>query len=392
MLIYCGPKVAIGVGGPVSVFGKWSSKVWCLLGLLGVVACMDEYGIADLEEQSEANEKGTALSAALSKSGEAGVTVRFVAFGDVDKDDDIPFDMVPDVRIAAIKKDDVSDWWATVTGDGFAASKDSSVSYVPPGVQVVSSFERISGAPALFVTTGSGGTIETTLAFSHPAELGYMFCVISPTDKDLLAGCSSLGNIWDDINLDDDDNFNVTLYTYLSDGRAYIDSDSGRYQRFLDGTLISGEGSDAATVTFVSISYADIEPPMFNRNSLVAVIKDGDIGDWWKKISNNGEHPLFLYTGYYEWGIDIDSEILGPPARIVTTGYDAIAEVELEPGDYLFCGVGGTVSDCDYEYIAASQNYEYTIFSSELGAGIAKERTGYIERLLKEAKEWEFQD
>ena len=353
---------------------------------------MDEYGIANLEEQSEANDKGTVLSAALSESDEAEVTVRFVAFGDVDKGDDVPFGMVPDVRIAAIKKDDISDWWATVTGDSSDVNGDLRVSYIPPGVQVVSSFERISGAPAFFVTTGLGGVVETTFAFSHPAELGYMFCVISPVDRNLLAGCGGIRNVWDDIVLDDDDNFNVTLYAYLSDGRAYIESDSGRYQRFFDSTLISGDGSGAATVTFVSISYADIEPPMFNRNSLVAVIKDDDIGDWWRKISNDGEHPLFLYTGYNEWGIDIDSEILGPPARIVTTGYDAIAEVELEPGDYLFCGVGGTVYDCDYEYIAVSQNYEYEIFSSELGTGIAKERTGYIERLLKEAKEWEFQD
>lgn len=378
----------------MSVFGKWSSKVWCLLGLLGVVACMDEYGIADLEEQSEANEKGTALSAALSEYDEAEVMVRFVAFGDVDEGDDVPFGMMPGVQIAAIKNGDISDWWATVTGGSSVANGDLSDSYIPPGVQVMSSIESISAAPAFFMNTGSRGMVETTFAFSHPAGLGYMFCVISPADKDLLAGCSSLGNIWDIIVLGDDDSFNATLYVYFSGGRAYIDSDSGRYQRFLDGTLISGESSDAtANVTFVSTKYSDSGPRKRAQNQLVAVIKDDDIGDWWEKISNNGERFLFLER-YGKYGIELVPEMLELPARVLTTGQNAITKVDLEPGDYLLCRVGGdltAVFDCKYENIAPSQDYIYRLYyhmyhSKVMASGIVKELEGYIKHRFPEAE------
>lgn len=374
-------------------------KVWwlrgslCIILTLGAVACVDEHRLAGLQEQSEANEKGTALSAALSESDEAVATVRFVAFGDVDEGDDVPFGMMPGVQIAAIKYGDISDWWATVGGSS-VANGDLSDSYIPPGVQVMSSIENISAAPALFMNTGSRGMVETTFAFSHPAGLGYMFCVISPTDKDSLAGCGSLVNIWDIIVLSDDDSFNATLYVYFSDGRAYIDSDSGRYQRFLDGTLISGEGSDAtATVTFVSTRYSDSGPRTRAQNQLVAVIKDDDIGDWWEKISNNGERFLFLER-YGKYGIELVPEMLKLPARVLTTGQNAITKVDLEPGDYLLCRVGGNptaVFDCKYENIALSQDYIYRLYyhmyhSKVMASGIVKELEGYIKHRFPEAE------
>lgn len=344
--------------------------------------------------------KGAALSAALSESDEAVVTVRFVAFGDMDEDDDVPFGMMPGVQIAAIKHGDISDWWATVTGGSPVANGDLSVSYIPPGVQIMSSIENISTAPAFFMNTGSRGMVETTFTFSHPAELGYIFCVISPTDKDLLAGCSRMINIWDIIVLDNDDGFSATLYVYFSYGRAYIDSDSGRYQRFLDGTLISGKGSDdTATVTFISTEYSDSGPLTRAQNQLVAVIKDENIGDWWERISNNGERLLFLER-YGKYGIELVqspvgqpalAEMLEPPARILTTGQNAITEVDFEPGDYLLCRVGTAVFDCLYENIAASQDYIYRVryeiyHSKVMNSGIVKELEGYIKNRFPGAK------
>lgn len=384
----------------MSVFGKGLPKVWCLLGMLGAVACVNEDRLASLQEQSEAYEKGAALSAALSESDEAVVTVRFVAFGDVDEGDDVPFGMMSGVQIAAIKHGDISDWWATVTGGSSVANGDLSVSYIPPGVQVMSSIESIFTAPAFFMNTGSEGMVETTFTFSYPAELGYMFCVISPIDKDLLAGCSSMINVWDIIVLDNDDGFNATLYVYFSDGRAYIDSDSGRYQRFLDGILISGEGSGAtATVTFISTKYSDSGPLALAQNQLVAVIQDDNIGDWWDRISNNGERLLFLER-YGKYGIELVqppvgqpalAEMLEPPARILTTGQNAIIEVDFEPGDYLLCRVGIAVFDCKYENIAASQDYIYRIYyhryhTKVMASGIVKELEGYIKNRFPEAK------
>ena len=320
--------------------------------------------------------------------------MRFIAFGDVDNDDNTPLEMVPDVRIVAIKGRDVSDWWASVIADEeFVASEDSDIRYyVPPGVQIVASSGRIYNAPVSLLTTGPEGTVELTFTISKLAELEYMVCVISPADEDLIAGCSGIEELWQHV-----DSFTATLYIYFSNGRAYIDSDRGRYQRFLDGTLTSGYDSNAtATVKFVSTQYlgSDTEqlPLILGRNQSVAVIKDADIGNWWDQISDNSERLLALDEYGRNRFITLDSEILEPPIDIVTTGENAIAEIGLEPGNYLFCGLTGTdivIFSCDYENIVASQDYVYGIHYSYfhaklLSSRMVKEPNYYISYLLNE--------
>lgn len=365
-------------------------KSGVVLSLLAVAACVDGVELAVRQQRMASQE----ISKALSEFGEAVVTMRFVAFGDVDNDDNTPLGMVPDAQIAAIKGYDVSDWWASVIADEeLVADEDSDIRYyVPPGVQIVASSGRIYNAPAAFLTTRSEGTIELTFTISKLAELEYMVCVISPVDEDLIAGCSGIEKLWHHV-----DGFTATLYIYFSNGRAYIDSDSGRYQRFLDGTLTSGYDSNAtATVKFVSTQdlSSDTEqlPLILGRNQSVAVIKDADIGSWWDKISNSGERLLALDEYGRNRFITLDSEILEPPIDIVTTGDNAIAEIGLEPGNYLFCGLTGTdivIFSCDYENIVASQDYVYGIHYSYfhaklLSSRMVREPNDYISYLLNE--------
>lgn len=368
------------------------SKSGWVLGFLAVAACVNDVEL-DLQQRRAASHE---ISKALSESGEAVMTMRFVAFGDVDNDDDTPFGMVPDVRIAAIKGRDVSDWWASVfIGEGFIAGEDSDIRYyVPPGVQIMTSPGSTSNAPATFLTTGPEGTIESALTISEWAELEYMICVISPIDGDLIAGCSSIERLWHYV-----DNFTATLYIYFSNGRAYVDSDSGRYQLFLDGTLTSDYHSDAtATVKFVSTKDpgSDTEqlPPILFQNQSIAVIRDADIGSWWDQISNNSERHLALdeYGRNRDQFIALAPEMLEPPIRIATTKDDGTAEVELEPGDYLFCGLTGpdiVIFGCDYENIAATQDYVYGIHYSYfhaklLSSRIVRESNDYISYLLND--------
>lgn len=361
-------------------------KSGVVLGLLAVAACVDGVELAVRQQQAASQE----ISKALSEFGEAVVTMRFVAFGDVDNDDDTPLGMMPDVRIAAIKGRDVSDWWASIiTDEEFVADEDSDIRYyMPPGIQIVASSRSIYNAPATFLTTRSEGTIELTLTISKLAELEYMVCVISPVDEDLIAGCSEIEELWHHV-----DGFMATLYIYFSNGRAYIDSDSERYQRFLDGTLTAGYDSDAtATVKFVSTQYFDSGPLKLAGNQSVAVIKDADINSWWDKISNNGEHLLTLDEYGRNKFIALSSEMLGPPIHIVTTGDDAIVDTRIEPGDYLLCGLTGpdiVIFGCDYENIAASQDYVYSIHYSYyhvklLSSKIVREPNNYISYLLNE--------
>lgn len=365
-------------------------KSGVVLSLLAVAACVDGVELAVRQRRVVSQE----ISEALSEFGEAVVTMRFVAFGDVNNDDNTPLGMVPDVQIAAIKGYDVSDWWASViVGEKFVADEDPGIRYyVPPGVQIVASSGSIYNAPATFLTTRSEGTIELTLTISKLAELEYMVCVISPVDKDLIAGCSGIEELWHHV-----DGFAATLYIYFSNGRAYIDSDSERYQRFLNGTLTSRYDSDAtAAVKFVSTQDlgSDTEqlPPILVRNQSVAVIKDADIGSWWDKISDRGERLLALDEYGRNRFIALDSDILGPPIDIVTTGENAIAEIGLEPGDYLFCGLTGPgtgIFSCDYKNVAASQDYVYGIHYSYFHANLlssrmVREPNDYISHLLNE--------
>lgn len=360
------------------------------LSLFVVAACVDSVELAVQQRRTASHE----ISKALSESGEAVVTMRFVAFGEVNDNDDTPLRMVPDVRIAVIKGYDVSDWWASIIADEeFVVGEDSDIRYyIPPGVQIEASSRSIYDAPATFLTTGPDGTMELAFTISRLAELEYMVCVISPVSRDLITGCSSIEKLWHYA-----DGFTTTLYIYFSNGRTYVDGDSGRYRRFLDGTLTSEHDSDAmATVKFVSTQDlgSDTEqlPLILVQNQSVAVIRDADIGSWWDKISNNGERFLALDEYGRNRFITLDSENLGPPIDIVTTGENAIAEIELEPGDYLFCGLTGpniVIFSCDYENVAASQDYVYSIHYSYfhaklLSSRMVREPNNYISYLLNE--------
>ena len=364
---------------------------------LVAAACVDDDELATQRKKAERYEEINyeeineveASTDTLAESGDVEVSVRFISFGDVDRSDGIPLGIVPDVKIAVIKDDDVPDWWASVTS---IQDYISSTDYIPPGVQVRSSFDDISTAPAAFVTTDLDGTAETVLTIPEYQIHDYMFCAVSPVDEGLISGCSELQAVW----RPNFDTLDITFYVYFSDGRAYIDRNSGRYQQFKDGTWASeGDSDDIATVFFVSIAYSDIGPPTFLRNMLVAVIKGEDIGDWWRTISGNEfsdrrEVPLLNYYGV---GIQFDPRVLGnTSAHIVNTGYDAIAEIELEPGDYLLCEADyGSINGCIYEYIVASQVYEYEISPQWEGPfSMGRQSEGYVERHLMDSRDWKF--
>lgn len=343
--------------------------------------------VAD-EETRTPRRAQLASNTTLTESSDVEVTVRFIAFGDVDRGDGISLGIVPEVKIAVIKDDDVSGWWKSVTGiEGYI----SPTYHIPPGVQVQSSFDGISTAPASFLTTGLDGTIETVFRFDSGSIGKHMFCVISPLDENLIAGCSQIENVW----LPSFDSLDTTFYIYFSDGRAYVDRNSRRYQRFMGEASAPEDISDAtATATFVSILYSDISPPMFFRNILIAVIEDEDISNWWRTISDNGlqnDHEVLFLD--YHVGIRFDARAIGNvPARIVNTGYDAIAKIELGSGDYLLCEVNnGSIGGCVYEHIAASQSYEYEISDSgEGGFYMGRQSEGYVERHLMDSRDWEF--
>lgn len=350
---------------------------------LVAAACVDD------EETRTPRRAQLASHTTLAESSDVEVSVRFVSFGDVDRSDGIPLGIVPDVKIAVIKDDDVPGWWASVTS---IQDYISSTDYIPPGVQVRSSFDDISTAPAAFVTTDLDGTAETVLTIPEYSIHDYMFCAVSPVDEGLISGCSELQAVW----RPNFDTLDITFYVYFSDGRAYINRNNERYQQFKDGTRASeGDSDDTATVFFVSIAYSDIGPPTFLRNMLVAVIKGEDIGDWWRTISGNEfsdrrEVPLLNYYGV---GIQFDPRVLGnTSAHIVNTGYDAIAEIELEPGDYLLCEADyGSINGCIYEYIVASQVYEYEISPQWEGPfSMGRQSEGYVERHLMDSRDWKF--
>ena len=370
-------------------------KLWWVLGLLAA-ACGDDAELRVQPERAEeyrrVNVSNTSTSA---ESGDVEGVVRFVAFGDVDGSDGISSGMVPNVSVAVIKDDEVSDWWKSVAG---IEDYISPTYFIPPGVQVQSSSGGISAAPVSFITTGLDGTAETVLRFDSRSRsidmhmmiyMNMMICAVSPVDETLIAGCSQIEYIWLPSSLD------ITFYIYFSDGRAYIDRNSERYQRFIDETSASEDDPGAiATVAFVSIVYSDIRDPRFLRNGLVAIVEDEDIGNWWETISDNelfsdGHGMLFLDSHQRIW---FDPRIIGNmPIRIVNTGYDAIAEIEIEPGDYLLCEVERSIGGCIYEYIAASQTYEYEISSSgEGGFYMGRQSPGYVERHLIDSQDWEF--
>ena len=299
------------------------------------------------------------------------VTLRLVAFGDVDGDGGVGFGVVPDMRVAVIDKADLGDWWSAVGGDALGIRE-----LVPPGVQVQATAAGLESAPAQWVTTGPDGTAEISLTFTEPKYS--LFCVVSPVVDNLIAGCTRhVRRIW---TVD-------TLYMYFSHGRAFLTAGSDtseRYQRFLDEgepvtrtrRSLTGPRQYIATATIVAISHGDIGPNYLSPGVRIAIIEDADIGEWWTAISDNGEVDLNQYL-VYGWpnngGVYYNPETLETaPARIVTTGPDGSVEVELAVGTYLFCYISTAITGCDYEKISASQPNIFQVFSGELGSGIYK--------------------
>ena len=319
------------------------------------------------------------------------VRVRFIAYGDVNPNDDIDFGVIPDLQIAVINDRESSEWWNSVGGDNFDELPPGARMHIPPGVQIQSTVENIAASPIVFITTGPDGTAETYL---KPSEY-FSICVISPVDSSI-AGCN-LGSAtaqWRE----------MIFYVYFSYGRAYIDREQNgneRYHRFLNEDLdLYSSSGEPATITFVSTGYADeysnydfvgryLEP-----DASVAVIDDTDVGAWWDAVSDfakatydDGAYPLRAALDWeFGWGISY-----GYAARemaresTVSTGPTGIVDINLAPGDYMFCHLtDGYVAGCDYEDIAAAQDY---IFDVSYGVSKLSDIEG--RQLLEDAKNWE---
>lgn len=263
--------------------------------------------------------------------GDDTATVRFVAYGDLDSDDDVLCGMLPGVRIAVINDEDAHsavkeedkllNWWTAVGGDELGIE-----TFIPPGVRVPTTPERVSAASAQFVTTGSDGIAEVLI--DH--EDDYSLCAISPAN-DLIAGCyhrlSPRGSV------------HITVYVYFTHGHAIIEIEGNdwyqeindRYQQFLDDEVWSEE---PATVTFDAAYTDDIEPSQPYGDVDIIIIGDDNVNAWWAAVSDNGTNELDADRVF------IGSEVLAHDwVHVITTGLDGLAETALSPGDYLICPV-----------------------------------------------------
>ena len=298
-------------------------------------------------------------------------TVRFVAYGDVDSDDDVPCGMLSDVRTAVIseegsnsvyrERDNMLNWWAVVGGNELGIER-----FIPPGVRVMSTAEGLSAAPAQFVTTGSDGTVEVPITYDRESDWDSV-CAISPVG-DLIAGCIhnlSLGY------RSQRSNYHITVYTYFTHGHAIIEvGNSDRYQRFLNGAT---SPVTPATVMFKAESapdvveipenilelsdYSDaIQPkaqPIDDVN--VIVIDSSYVNSWWAAVSDSGVNGLDVSR------LKVGSEVFAHDwVHVVTTGSDGLAETSLPPGDYLICTATlyGSLS-CVYEDLASGHHTFY---------------------------------
>ena len=330
------------------------------------------------------------MPAPLTEEDEEKVRVRFVAYGDVDPYDDIPFGVIPDVRIAVIYEKELQDWWDTIGGGDLGHLK-----YLPPGAQIQSSEADITASRVDFATTGYDGTTEI-----YAEQYGvYSVCVVSPIGN-LIAGCSPRD--WMAYG-------DIVLYIYFSHGRAYLDrgrDGSERYYRFLYGKQDSYSSSgESATITFVPTGYAgyanrDSDYGFTGRHlttATIAIIDDINIGDWWIAVSDNGAisdlgvYFLMAYPTEFGWNISYDTAAQervdeSVPVRYVHIDRPRIIKMDLAPGNYLFCDVTeGIISSCDYEDIAATQNYIFKLDDYQ----IQKLPDSEGRQLLKDAKNWE---
>lgn len=284
-------------------------------------------------------------------------TVRFVAYGDVDRGDDVGCGMLSSVKLAVVNGyDDILSWWRLVGADlGIGGG------LAPPGLQIPSSDERLSAAPARFLTTGPGGTAEAFIG-----NVGwYTVCAMSPVVQDLIAGCSH-EPIWLD--------FGSEVYVFFSHGHAIVETGpeaAERYQRFLDGADISNQ--PWVSVFFLSTylyfpnspiylplpNYGfDIPNDGFNftfldTNVQVAVIEDAYVDAWWSDAGPLSD--IYGGTFYFDPGV-LENEWV----YVISTGYDGLVEIALPPGDYLFCHVlvrsevYGRSLGCDHEDVPDS--------------------------------------
>ena len=313
------------------------------------------------------------------------VRIKFIAYGDVDPNDDIDFGMIPDLQIAVITERELQEWW-----DAIVASDLGYISYPPPGAQIQSAVEDIASLPIDSIIAGSEGTAETYL---KPSEV-FLICVISPVDL-LIAGCGdreSTGR-WHE----------MVFYIYFSHGRAYINRDpdgSERYHRLLYRDQDSySPTSEPATLTFISTTYVDelsiydsvgnhLEPDVS-----VAIIKDPDIGVWWESvldfnkatIIDDGVYPLNVDNSS-EFGWKIPYNYKAQEAILestVNTDSGGMVDIDLTPGNYMFCHLTRYIIGCNYEYIAATQTYVFKV-----NYGVWKLSDSEGKQLLEDTKNW----
>ena len=281
-------------------------------------------------------------------AGDGTTTVRFVAYGDVDRGDDVGCGMMPEARLAVIVgNDDIADWWELIGGELGV------IEQTPPGLQIPSSSEKLSAASAFFVTTGSDGTAE-----AHIADTGEIvtICAMSTIAENLIAGCSH-----ERIRLKD----GTDVYVYFSHNHAIVETGpegAERYERFLNGADISDR--PRVTVFLVSLFHGDYGPEPFflSPDRRVAIIEDAYVDAWWSEVADGEDVDLDmsgLGSGPY-----FDSEALENEwVHVVTTGDTGVAKITLPSGDYLFCQVDG--AGCDHANIAGSHDHVLEIdFSS----------------------------
>ncbi len=325
------------------------------------------------------------------------VRVRFIAYGDVDPNDDIAFGVIPDLQIAVINDRKSSEWWNTVGGEVLGEQTHGSRTFIPPGVQIRSTADAIAASPIDLIATGSDGTAETYLKSSE----SFSVCVVSPVE-DLIAGCSLSESIYRESY--------IPFYVHFSNGRAYIEREqegSERYYRFLHGRRDSYDPlSEPATITLVAIGQIGTDVPPFidflAPGVSIAVVNDADIGIWWTAISDDGaavhdldSYPLSVSLGWeFGWGIPYGSEThervrQNTPVRYINIDWPGILEVNMAPGSYLFCNVTyETISHCDYESIPAAQDYVYRVNDVGIGTKMYKLTDSEAKQFLEEIKDW----
>ena len=306
---------------------------------------------------------------------------RFVAYGDMDSDDDVPCGMLSDIRIAVIHRyfyaRVLDAWWEAVGGGEL-----SIVGFIPPGVRVPTTAERLlavaeqtirtstmdystgvarfdrfaKGAEFItIVSTGPEGTVKLPITVHPESSPQYSFCAISPDD--VIIGCY---NSISGLGLSANDYY--TVYIYLTHGHAVIETgNSDRYQRYLDGARSTGA---PATVTFKA-ARVDIEPSRPYDNVDVIIIDDSHVNAWWTNVFDNGANEL---NARY---LRVDPKVIAHDwVHVVTTGPDGLAETALPPGDYLIC-VWANLTHCNYHNLTSGDHKFFVNFGVG-GIDIAK--------------------